>query len=92
MREYDDQLDVMLKAEHPVGFTWRQRSYQVAAVVDQWRERTNWWQLNQTLSDQPPELERSVWRVEASLRGHQTKGVYDLVQARRGWSLVRAFD
>ena len=93
-------------ATMPTAFIWRGRLHIVQVVLDHWTQRLPWWQgaavdgpavdgaavdgavLEET---QFPELERQVWRVEASAGRLMQTGVYDLTKDDR-WRLVRVAD
>lgn len=85
----------------PTAFIWRGRLHVVRAVLDHWTQRLSWWRVSTTDESvggsQPhghegfPELERQVWRVEASAGRLMQTGVYDLTKDDR-WRLVRVAD
>lgn len=87
MREYGELVEVALNGAQPKAFRWRNRSYRVASVLDHWSERTDWW-----ASEGAPELERTVWRLEASAEGAASRGVFDLTSKASGWVLQRLAD
>lgn len=92
MREYTERLEVCCEAHRPVSFSWRRQEYRVSSVVEQWRERTDWWRSLRQPQGQPFELEQLVWRVEAHRRSDRHAGVYDLRCEADGWTLLRALD
>lgn len=86
----------------PTAFIWRGRLHIVQAVLDHWTHRLSWWRApagddsepDETRADGPgrfSELEREVWRVEASAGRLMQTGVYDLTKDDR-WRLVRVAD
>lgn len=91
----------------PTAFIWRGRLHVVRAVQDHWVQRLPWWRgtwdgggdspgavpghAPGDGADQQPELEREVWRVEASAGRLLQTGVYDLTRDDR-WRLVRVAD
>ena len=75
----------------PAQFLWRGRFYVVRDVLARWRERSSWWEQAGVAAvhgegDGVPssfpggalDLEREVWRVEASPGRTGVPGVYDL--------------
>lgn len=64
----------------PLAFRWRGRRYVVGTVLAHWVETGAWWRRaaprSVSISDEVPDPERRLWRVEAC-RGAQT-GVFDL--------------
>lgn len=72
----------------PTAFIWRGRLHVVCAVLDHWTQRLSWWRES---SGGLPDLEREVWRVEASTGRVMQTGVYDLTKDDR-WRLVRVAD
>lgn len=86
----------------PTAFIWRGRLHVVRAVLEHWTQRLPWWRMPwgeestevTTSVGAPvtaPELEREVWRVEASAGRLMQTGVYDLTKDDR-WRLVRVAD
>ena len=76
-------------APAPAQFLWRGRFYVVHDVLACWRERSAWWEHASVAAihgDCPPgpadgalvDVEREVWRVEASAGRGSAAGVYDL--------------
>lgn len=67
-------------ATAPLAFRWRGRRYVVGTVLAHWVETGAWWRRTAprpvSISDELPDPERRLWRVEAC-RGAQT-GVFDL--------------
>jgi hypothetical protein len=65
-------------ATAPLAFRWRGRRYVVGTVLAHWVETGAWWRRTtpRPVSDELPDPERRLWRVEAC-RGAQT-GVFDL--------------
>ncbi|WP_109472974.1 DUF6504 family protein [Ornithinimicrobium cavernae] len=83
-------------ASAPTAFIWRGRLHVVRAVLDHWTQRLPWWrrpggQEDTELLVSTSELEREVWRVEASAGRLMQTGVYDLTKDDR-WRLVRVAD
>lgn len=88
-------------ATMPTAFIWRGRLHIVQVVLDHWTQRLPWWQVSAVDSSavggpvldeaQFPELERQVWRVEASTGRLMQTGVYDLTKDDR-WRLMRVAD
>jgi hypothetical protein len=90
----------------PDSFLWRGRLYVVRSVLGHWRERRAWWNEpaaravhGETSDESDPagraqlDVEREVWRVEASAGRRAPLGVYDLCQGPVStWSLVRVAD
>src|SRR5699024_5231695 len=74
----------------PTAFIWRGRLHVVQAVLDHWTQRLRWWRSWEAGAPLP-ELEREVWRVEASAGRLMQTGVYDLTKDDR-WRLVRVAD
>ena len=88
----------------PTAFIWRGRLHVVQSVLDHWTQRLSWWRMpsgeeSSAVRDEGragegprlPELEREVWRVEASAGRLMQTGVYDLTKDDR-WRLVRVAD
>lgn len=76
----------------PTAFIWRGRLHIVQVVLDHWTQRLPWWRGSvDDPETQFPELERQVWRVEASAGRLMQTGVYDLTKDDR-WRLVRVAD
>lgn len=90
----------------PTAFLWRGRLHVVQAVLEHWTQRVPWWRMpwaedpsevtspagaSTTIPATVPELEREVWRVEASAGRLMQTGVYDLTKDDR-WRLVRVAD
>lgn len=88
----------------PTAFLWRGRLHVVQAVLEHWTQRLPWWRM--PWGEESPEgtsgelasaevttaqLEREVWRVEASAGRLMQTGVYDLTKDDR-WRLVRVAD
>ncbi|WP_202879561.1 DUF6504 family protein [Serinicoccus kebangsaanensis] len=80
----------------PTVFLWRGRPHLVRAVLDRWTVRVPWWRSEQPQVEQGAtvdavegevdgQLERVVWRVEASAGRTSGTGVYDLVQGEQWW-------
>ncbi|PPK95253.1 hypothetical protein CLV92_10674 [Kineococcus xinjiangensis] len=77
-------------APAPAQFLWRGRFYVVHDVLACWRERSAWWEASvaavhgadlptgDPVEDTLAEVEREVWRVEASAGRSSSAGVYDL--------------
>ena len=102
MRGYTETIEVTLAAsgQHgvaragahaPGAFVWRGRRYRVTAVLDTWSERTPWWRLA-AAAVTPPDLERTMWRVEASPGTCPHTGVFELAQWRESWTRERLSD
>lgn len=103
-RRYADQVEVRIgglqlgrrpvlpagvdASSAPTAFIWRGRLHVVQAVLDHWTQRLAWWRES---TEDFPELEREVWRVEASAGRLMQTGVYDLTKDDR-WRLVRVAD
>lgn len=84
-------LDV---AAVPTAFLWRGRLHVVQAVLEHWTQRLPWWRVpwgEESPEVTTAELEREVWRVEASAGRLMQTGVYDLTKDDR-WRLVRVAD
>lgn len=78
----------------PTAFIWRGRLHIVRAVLEHWTQRLPWWRrpwAEESAEVNAPELEREVWRVEASTGRLMQTGVYDLTRDDR-WRLVRVAD
>lgn len=90
MRGYTDVVEVETKGGVPEAFEWRGRRYRVGAVLERWRESTPWWRLTDYAG--PQDLERTLWRVEASPGRLPATGVFELAQWRERWSLERLSD
>lgn len=98
-RRYEEQVEVRFDGMgRPLTFQWRGKLHVVRTVVDQWVQRSDWWEAApqgrsevDRLTDDPAstgdELEQRVWRVEASRGRLQAMGVYDLCGQGRagGW-------
>lgn len=80
--------------EVPTLFLWRGRVHAVRAVLARWSRRVPWWRTDGDGAGSDAgaaELERTVWRVEATAGRSSGTGVYDLVQGEQ-WSLERVSD
>lgn len=64
----------------PLMFTWRRQRYQVAEVLDSWREVGAWWDK---------EGEKTTFRVRTRSNG-MFELTFDLGQGR--WYLYKAYD
>jgi Family of unknown function (DUF6504) len=112
-RRYDEPVEVRRRDDEPAEFLWRGRLYVVRAVLARWVETGAWWQAAAPTLAQPAtrgssalavepdssalNLERELWRVEATRGREHGTGVFDLCfdwasVSGTGWSLARAMD
>ena len=93
MRHFAEEVHVRTgavagAAPAPTQFVWRGRFYVVHDVLARWRERTAWWEHASVAAihgdeevpgaDLLEDVEREVWRVEASAGRSGAPGLYDL--------------
>lgn len=94
---------VPVQFRRPASRARASRRYRVRAVLGFWVEGTAWWRSKAVRAvlgreshvsiDTTPELDRTIWRVEARAGEQAQVGVYDLVRDGDGaWSLTRAAD
>lgn len=88
----------------PEAFLWRERVYVVREVLGHWRERQAWWTgpaakalhgESDVATTATLQVEREVWRVEASRGRMFGSGVFDLCRDDpfpQEWRLVHVSD
>jgi Family of unknown function (DUF6504) len=91
-RVYGEPVEVQTGENgEPVAFGWRRRRYAVITVQEYWLVNRDWWRESAPVPARP-ELE--FWRVEASARGGDQAGGYELRRdvAAGLWTLRRVAD
>jgi hypothetical protein len=91
--------DLKVQDPSPSACVWRGRLYLVRNVIGHWQERRAWWREALDSDEEVAahglnNLEREVWRVEASPGRLASIGVYDLAMGglARSWRLLRVAD
>ena len=75
----------------PRRFHWRDRRYEVRAVLACWVEVGPWWRVEECTPGVSGVHESTYWRVEATT-GRSVVCVVDLSVAADSWLLTRVID
>jgi hypothetical protein len=95
MIRVDESIQVATnQAGEPVGFSWRNGSYQVITKPVRWFSRKNWWDESARAQRGigAGVLELEMWRLSAS-KENASPAQFELIhtEATNSWQLLRIF-